>query len=118
MEGTQDQPCVIMLATEGAANGTVITVAPITHSPPQDDAAVEIPAATKQRHGLDAERSWVVISEVIRFVWAGPHLRPISRENAGRFDYGMLPPALFTRIRNLLVENARQRRIGLVVRQE
>lgn len=118
MERKKDRPCVIVLATEDTAGGTVITVAPITHSPPQDDVAVETPAATKQRLGLDAERSWVVISEVNRFVWAGPDLRPISRENTGRFDYGMLPPALFARIRNLLVENARQRRIGLVIRQD
>jgi hypothetical protein len=118
VEGKKDRPCVIVLATEDTADGTVVTVAPITHSPPQDEAAVEIPATTKQRLGLDAERSWVVVSEVNRFVWAGPDLRPISRENAGRFDYGMLPPALFTRIRNLLIEHARQRRTNLVVRQE
>lgn len=125
VEGKKDRPCVIVLATEATPDRTAlqsprspIALPPITHSPPQDDAAVEIPAATKQRLGFDAERSWVVISEVNRFVWVGPDLRPVSRENAGRFDYGMLPPALFARIRSLLVENARQRRIGLVIRQE
>jgi hypothetical protein len=118
VEGKKDRPCVIVLAAENTVDGTVVTVAPITHSHPQDEIAVEIPATTKQRLGLDAERSWVVISEVNRFVWAGPDLRPISREKAGRFDYGMLPPALFTRIRNLLVEHAQQRRTNLVVRQE
>jgi len=119
VEGKKDRPCVIVLATENTAEGTVVTVAPITHSPPQDEAAaVEIPVATKQRLGLDAERSWVVVTEVNRFVWAGPDLRPVSRDTPGRFDYGMLPPTLFTRIRDRLVEHARQRRTNLVVRQE
>jgi hypothetical protein len=119
LEGTKDRPCAIVLTTENAAGETVVTVAPITHTPPGDEiAAVEIPAATKHRLGLDAERSWVLVSEVNRFVWAGPDLRPVARGALDRFDYGMLPPALFTRIKNGLIEHARHRRTALVVRKE
>jgi hypothetical protein len=36
----------------------------VTHSPPADpSAAVELPQETKRRLGLDAERSWIVVSE-------------------------------------------------------
>ncbi len=96
-EGVKDRPCVILLAVEEQAGATVVTVAPITHTwPASADAAVEIPATTKQRLGLDQSRSWVVVSEGNRFVWPGPDLRPIA---AGRFDYGFLPPGLFRQVR-------------------
>jgi hypothetical protein len=51
--------------------------------------------ATKRRLGLDEASSWVVLSEGNRFAWPGPDMRRVT---AGRFDYGFLPPALFTRI--------------------
>jgi hypothetical protein len=54
-----------------------VLVLPITHTTPQHaDDAIEIQTATKQRLGLDAERSWIVISEVNEFVWPGPDLWP------------------------------------------
>lgn len=95
-EGRKDRPCVVILAVETEAGTQTVTVAPITHSPPTNpDAAVEIPAATKRRLGLDDGRSWIVVSEGNRFVWPGPDVRPIARD---RFDYGFLPPALFQRV--------------------
>jgi len=119
IEGTKNRPCAIVQATQTVPGKTVVTVAPITHSPPTDEVgAVEIPAATKQRLGLDHERSWVIVSEVNRFVWAGPDLRPVSRDNPGQFEYGMLPPALFTRIKSRLVEYARQGKTALLTREQ
>ena len=54
-EGVKDRPCVIMLAAEVVDGETVVTVLPVTHTPPLDlSAAVEIPLATKQRLGLDS----------------------------------------------------------------
>jgi hypothetical protein len=44
-------------------------VLPITHSAPPDPAdAIEIPAETKNRLGLDTDRSWVVITEANQFL--------------------------------------------------
>src|SRR6266481_1671400 len=55
----------------------VVTVLPISHPPPADpELAVELPAATKRRLGLDDERSRVIFTEANRFLWPGPHLRP------------------------------------------
>jgi hypothetical protein len=54
----------------------VVTVLPVTHTPPSNASlTVEIPYATKQRLGQDADRSWLMLSEANRFVWPGPDLR-------------------------------------------
>jgi hypothetical protein len=85
-----------VLVVEDVAGKHFVTVAPVTHSAPDNPAAaVEIPFATKRRLGLDDARSWVLVSEGNRFIWPGPDVRPIT---PGRFDYGFLPPALFDRI--------------------
>jgi hypothetical protein len=45
-------------------NKIVVTVFPMTHSPPFEHRdAVELPAALKKHLGLDDERSWVVVTE-------------------------------------------------------
>jgi hypothetical protein len=79
------------------------------------EAAVEIPQATKRRLGLDDGRSWVVVSEGNRFVWPGPDLRPIAPE---RFDYGLLPPALFQQVQQRFNTYAAMKRLLVVPRTE
>jgi hypothetical protein len=107
-EGTKDRPCVLVLTVKDEEGDTVVTVVPITHTPPErTDAAVEIPQPTKRRLGLDEARSWVVVSEINRFVWPGPDLRPVSRTKTNRFDYGLLPPALFRQIKTRLASCAK-----------
>jgi mRNA-degrading endonuclease toxin of MazEF toxin-antitoxin module len=55
-EGAKDRPCAVILVVAGDHGRKVVTVLPITHTPPSDPAlAVELPHATKQRLGLDAE---------------------------------------------------------------
>jgi hypothetical protein len=118
-EGSKDRPCAIVLTTQAAAGETVVTVLPITHSAPTavDDAA-EIPAVVKRRLGLDEARSWVVVSEVNRFVWPGPDLRPVSRAEPDRFHYGLLPPSLFRQIRERFLACAAGQRLRAVPRSE
>ena len=100
-EGTKDRPCVVILSTEDAEGETVVRVAPITHGPVIKIAeTVEIPQVTKERLGLDDDRSWVVVSESNLFVWPGPGLRPIR---PGKFTYGFLSPKLFIEVRDQLV---------------
>lgn len=116
-EGLKDRPCAIILVAEDAAGETLVTVVPITHSAPGAD-AVEIPLAVKRRLGLDEARSWAVISEVNRFAWPGPDLRPVTRGDPERFDYGFLPPSLFRQIRDRLVAAASAQRLKVVPRSE
>jgi hypothetical protein len=77
-EGTKDRPCAVILALDDEDGETRVLVLPITHTPPSDPStAVEIPLQTKQRLGLDFERSWIVLSEANEFFWPGADLRPI-----------------------------------------
>ncbi|MFB3150397.1 MAG: growth inhibitor PemK [Alphaproteobacteria bacterium] len=118
-EGSKDRPCVIVLSTVQDELGTVVTVAPIPHSPPKDpEAAVELPAQTKRRLGLNDEPSWAIVSEVNRFRWPGPDLRPIAGADPPSFSYGLLPAKLFLRIRERLIDVASRRGAPVVRRTE
>jgi hypothetical protein len=97
----------------------VVTVVPVTHSPPTDPAdAVEIPPALKAHLGLDDQRSWIVVTETNDFLWPGPDIRPISGRQSVRFDYGSLPPRFFAHVRDRILEANRQRNLARVTRSE
>jgi hypothetical protein len=99
-EGVKDRPCAVVLTSANEAGGQIVTVLPISHTPPSNPLlAVEIPAATKHRLGLDDARSWVVLTEANRFVWPGPDLRPLQPGDAASVAYGPLPYGLFEDIR-------------------
>ena len=75
-EGVKDRPCAVILVTAKEDGERVVTVLPISHTPPADPKlAVEIPAPVKRRLKLDDERSWVILTEANRFIWPGPDLR-------------------------------------------
>ncbi len=94
-EGRKDRPSVIVLAIEREGDGAImVTVLPVTHTPPDESASsVEIPLPVKRHLGLDADRSWIVVSEGNEFLWPGYDLR--QRPDSDRYDYGFLPPRLF-----------------------
>jgi hypothetical protein len=116
-EGDKDRPCAIILTAIDEAGETVVTVLPVTHTPPQRAGdAVELPPVVKRRLGLDDARSWVVVTEVNRFVWPGPDLRPLAPPESGRFDYGLLPPGLYRSIRERFLACARAQRLRAVPR--
>lgn len=114
--GVKDRPCAIVLTVQQDDGDTAVLVVPITHTPPRDPAlAVELPAATKKRLGLDEQRSWIVVSDLNRFVWPGPDLRPVA---PGRFEYGLLPAALFEDIRRKIIAAHEARETRIVKRSE
>ena len=92
-----------------------VVVVPVTHRPPKDSAAtLELPLAVKQHLGLDAERSWVVLSESNLFDWPGLDLRRVGDRNDSSVAYGFLPPRLFAELRRrflALEDAARSRRV-------
>lgn len=117
-EGRKDRPCVIILSVENKDGQTVVTVAPVTHSPPaQPESAVEIPPATKVRLGLDAARSWIVAADLNRFIWPGVDLRPIRR-GENEYAYGLLPAALYREVRDKVLALARAGRAAITARGE
>ncbi|WP_245162542.1 type II toxin-antitoxin system PemK/MazF family toxin [Brevundimonas sp. AJA228-03] len=117
-EGRKDRPCVIVLSVEDRDGQTIVTVAPVTHAPPRyPDSAVEIPAATKARLGLDGDRSWIVAADLNRFVWPGVDLRPIRR-GSGTYAYGLLPDALYRRLKDRVLRLARSGRLAQTFRND
>jgi hypothetical protein len=118
-QGIKHRPCAIVAARQTIAGREVVTVVPITHSPPDDPLdAVEIPAALKTYLGLDEQRSWIVVTETNDFFWPGPDLLPRLGIRPRRFDYGMLPPRFFVYLRNRIVQAHARRALTRVPRSE
>ncbi len=116
--GAKDRPCVIVLAVRALAGQTVVTVAPITRAEPEIEASgVRLPVEAQERVGLDTEPAWAIISEVNRFIWPGPDIRPISPDKPDTFAYGFLPEELLTSIRDQMVAWHRAHRVSIVRRE-
>ncbi len=83
----------------------IVTVAAITHTEPENpDTAIEIPLKVKEHLSLDSERSWIVCSEVNRFIWPGPDLRRIPNHEDISYSYGVLPPKLLKKTTQTLLK--------------
>jgi hypothetical protein len=118
-EGVKDRPCAIILMSADEAGDHVVTVLPVSHTPPRNpDLAVEIPTLTKRRLGLDDERSWVVLTEANRFVWPGPDLRPARQQDTASVAYGLLPFGLFEQIRQKFLAALKAHNARVVPRSE
>lgn len=101
-EGEKDRPAAIIVAIDGPKAGQPrVLVLPITHSAPVKGVeAIEIPDAVARRAGLDAARSWVVLSEFNDFIWPGFDLRTIPNSNPPTIAYGFLTPGFFASLRD------------------
>ncbi len=118
-EGVKDRPCAVVFTTADEAGGQVVTVLPISHTPPSNPLlAVEIPAAVKRRLKLDDERSWVVLAEANRFTWPGPDLRPLQSGDTQSAAYGSLPYGLFEAVRLKFIAALKNRAASTVPRTE
>jgi len=118
-EGLKDRPCAVILVTTDDDGDQVVTVLPITHTPPSNPAlAVEIPFATKRRLGLDDDRSWIVLTEANRFFWPGPDIRLAQAGDTSSAAYGLLPKALFQEVKDKLIAAISARLMRVVSRTE
>ncbi|MGX8008787.1 type II toxin-antitoxin system PemK/MazF family toxin [Mesorhizobium sp. ORM8.1] len=118
-EGRKNRPCAIVAARRFVEGREVVTVVPITHSPPSNpNDAIEMPAALKAHLGLDHLPSWVMVSETNDFLWPGPDLRPTPGSNPSRFHYGMLPPRFYAHLRDRILQAYARRRLHQVQRTE
>jgi hypothetical protein len=115
-EGQKDRPSVIVLAAEREADGAIIvTVLPITHSPPTDPAsAIEMPLPVKRHLRLDDDRSWIVVAEGNEFLWPGYDLRKLPHSD--RYDFGFLPPRFFNQVLDAFVACHRAGKASLAAR--
>jgi hypothetical protein len=118
-EGVNDRPCAVILVTHTSEGEPIVTVLPVTHSPPRDPAlAIEIPAETKRRLRLDAERSWIMLDEANQFAWPGPDLRPANPGEAESVVYGLLPRAFYLKMRERFMSVLMRSGAGVVGRSE
>lgn len=115
-EGSKDRPCVIVHLRVNEYGELETYICPVTHTPPEvPEKAMEIPAATKKRLGLDDERSWIITTEVNRFVWPGPDLRPMP---GGGYSYGSLPGAMTRDLVAQVKASAQDKSLLTVTREE
>ncbi len=115
----KERPAVVILTVRRAADRILVRVAPITHRPPGDASrALEIPARTKARLGLDGERSWVILDHANEFAWPGPDLRPVPGRSPTTIWYGPLPPAFYEALKRRLIELLRAERVRARLRGE
>ena len=107
-EASKPRPCVIVVAAAEVESGAIrVTVAPITHSPPDDETAcVELPAKIARNLGLDDDSQWLRFDEINYFDWPGFDLSPVPGA-AARYDYGMLPRRFSERVRAAILNRVR-----------
>lgn len=118
-ERVKDRPCAIVLVLLREGQNPVVRVLPVTHTPPVDPtSALELPLPTKERLGLDSDRSWVVLDEANDFIWPGPDLRPAVSGDLSSVAYGMLPPGFMKVLRERLLERYRAKTAAVVKRTE
>jgi hypothetical protein len=114
-EGRKYRPSVVVLTTQISATETRVLALPITHRAPDNaEDAIEIPSRVKQHLKLDAERSWIIISEGNAFVWPGHDMKQVPA--GSRYEYGYLPPNFFSKLRAEFVANAALRRTRISTR--
>jgi hypothetical protein len=115
-QGVKDRPCVVIHLSENEHHETEVYISPITHTPPETpERALEIPTATKSRLRLDSPASWIITTELNRFIWPGPDLRTVP---GGGLAYGLLPAAM---VRDLILHikaNARELSLQVVGRDD
>jgi hypothetical protein len=115
--GAKDRPAAVVLTARDRDGRPLVYVLPITSvAPIRPEDALLVPSQVRRRLGLQEEPCWIVVTEINRFVWPGPDLRPI--EGGGGFSYGLLPRALFLTVRDAAVANARAEPRALVSRTE
>ena len=111
-EGRKDRPAVVVLKREIVRGSFVLTVAPITHSPPRDGKrSVQVDHIIKERLGLDDQSSWVITDELNVFVWPGPDLRPLGDGYGNRAEscfFGYIRTVFFRRSLQAFSKTARR----------
>ena len=104
-EGVKDRPCVIVHTRQNEHQEIEVYISPVTHTPPEvPERAMAIPRATQTRLGLDNQTSWIITTEVNRFIWPGPDIRSVP---GGRPAYGPLPAAMTRDLVQQIKNNAR-----------
>jgi hypothetical protein len=119
-EGGKERPAAVVLVVhQPAAAAPRVHVLPITHTQPAEDVeALEIPATVARRARLDADRSWVVLSEFNEFIWPGFDLALIPGRSPPTVAYGYLTQGFFSKLRDRWLQLDAAGKSRRVVRDE
>jgi hypothetical protein len=115
-EGLKDRPVVVVIARIAKGDRTELLVAPVTHSQPASGEGIEVPAPVKRHLGLDRERSWIIATELNRFIWPGPDIRVTA--NGESPYYGEIPAKLFDQLKDAILKNRDASRVRIPNRTE
>ena len=108
IEGEKDRPCAVVASVRVEGGETIVQVLPIsTRRPDKEDLAVELTNAARQRLGLEADASWIIISESNEFMWPGPDVRPVPRKLPPTIAYGHLTRLTLQRMAQAYVNAVR-----------
>jgi hypothetical protein len=112
----KERPACLVATLDDDTDPQLVVIVPITHSPPTGvTVGMEIPGDIAKTLGLDAARSWIVISEANVDYWPNAGLGAIPNRR-GSFVYGYLPPALFEKVRAGF-KNLLSRRLAKITRR-
>jgi len=112
----KDRPACLVAASDSLVRPRYVVLLPVTPTPPVGDTiGIEIPMKVKQAIGLDAEPSWVIVSEHNIDEWPNGGLSPVPGK-PGVFAYGFVPPDLFVQIKAQFVKLAKAKRSSAVRR--
>jgi hypothetical protein len=115
--GRKDRPVVVVIAAEARGDRTQLLVAPITHNEPDRPGdAIELPPNVKRQLGLDRARSWIVLTELNRFLWPGPDVRIAPGQPSPIYD--AIPDWLFFDVRDAIVVHSGVGRLKITKRTE
>jgi hypothetical protein len=109
----------VVISRKIVGDDTELLVVPVTTQPPKNPSdAIEIPARVKAHLGLDAARCWIMTTEVNRFTWPGPDIRPINRDGDATPCYGFLPEAVFAPVLAAVIARLRAGLMRVTTREE
>ena len=82
-EGHKARPCLILHTRQNKYQELEVYIMPVTHTEPRDiSEAIEVPMESKKRLKLCNDRSWLILSEVNRFIWVCVNLVRSASLNA------------------------------------
>ena len=107
---------VVVVARIVEDDRTQLLVVPITHIEPAAGEGVPIPPRVKRDLGLDDEPSWIVTTELNRFVWPGPDIRMAGKKDSPLF--GAIPSQLFDQVRRQIGQQVDSARVAITKRTD
>lgn len=112
----KERPACIVLASDRRQDDVRVVIVPITHVRPADETpAIELSDRLKKHLQLDGQRSWVILSEVNTDFWPSPDMRQVPNR-PGIFHYGLLPTAMVTQMRQMILQARAEKRLRTVDR--